>query len=173
MTNRRVSKERRRMEADNIAKMEFERDQFKIMYENCQIFECSHNLQHLPTCDGDCGITTLEGLDREICIELKKWDELGMKAMGTLPESPFPGIGVEIFHMELSQNTLVECLIEKGIFTREELDEKFKQHKLDRLVDIREMNEEQVKEARRRQQIAIGDVEPKLVVPPTRRTRMQ
>ena len=88
--------------------------------------------------------------------ELQRWEILGMRAGGVPAGFQAPGISVEIFELEMRLHTAINLLIEKGIITQEEADEKYQQNMLDRLTAIREANEEQIKKARMAQQIAVA-----------------
>ena len=152
----------------------FEAERLQIMKEHYQVFSCSGRVEgHTPECDGNCEVVALSGLDRAIVEELQKWDELEMVPIGTLPQTPIPGVGVNTFHLEVGFNALIELLKEKGIIEEDETNERYAQKKLERLKAIREMNEERIRESQRMERIAApGVTDKKIILPAERRTKL-
>jgi hypothetical protein len=173
LTNARKSRENRKLEREKLAEQQWEEEKLQSMRENYQVFECSGSQQHSPDCDGGCDIVTLEGYDLEIAKEGQRWNELGLMAVGTLPQTPIPGVGVNTFHLEIALNALLEAVIEKGLATKEELDESYAKAKLERMQEIRRINEPKIVEARQRARVGLPTEEPQIILPTERRTKFQ
>ena len=172
MTNARISRERREQAKLLKAEEEFEQEKLRIMRENFQVFECSGTQHHAPTCDGNCEVVALEGLDLEIAKELTKWDELGMIAAGSIPGLPIPGIPVNVFELELRFLTLLNVITEKLNLNTDDVNQRYAQTKLDRLRSIRESNEKAIREANSRSKVALPE-KPELFIPDAIKRKMQ
>jgi hypothetical protein len=88
--------------------------------------------------------------------EVKRWELLGWRINGVPMGVGLPGIGVEIFELDIRTSAVVKMLIDKEIFTKEEADIYYQQEMLDRLTKIREENEERVKAERIAAEIAVA-----------------
>lgn len=161
MTNARKSRERHRVEEVKA----FEQERIDAMAARNEIYNCSGTQIHLPNCNGECGIRKLGELEIEINKEHKRWAELGMVPQGSMPQMPqIPGIPINTFKMETALSTLTQAVIEELGLDEDKLNERFQKMYLDRLVMTREANEEQIKAAKARAQIAPVDL-PNLLVP--------
>jgi len=169
--NARKARERHRMEQEHQA----EQDKLQEMYDNYEVFSCSGSMRHLPDCDGNCEVLALTGHDRLIAEEGRKWDELNMAAVGAVPGMPMPGIPVNTFDLENKVQVLINMLIEKGVATKEELDNAYAEFKYERMKATREANEDAIREAQRRAAIAVpgADLRPKIILPDHTKVRMQ
>lgn len=138
----------------------------KDMAERHVVNTCSEQIWHTPECDGNCEEKALLPSEVAINEEIKKWNEVGMD---------LSGIPVDALHLEVAQGALIDYLVEKGLADRAELDEKYRQKFVERLRVVREANQDQVIEARRRAQIAVpgAQVMPDIVLPAQRRQKMQ
>jgi hypothetical protein len=128
------------------------------MKENGEVFSCSKNLAHTEECDGNCGVEKLSDTELEINKEMERWHELGMVPYGlpvTLNGRGIGGIPVEVFRMDVNNAVIVDILVEKGIATKDELNVKFRELLLGKLVEIREANQDQIKAQNARNRIAV------------------
>lgn len=135
---------------------EFERRQ--AMMDAYEVFKCSGSLDHDFGCSGDCGTEKLDELDIAINKEKDRWAELGIPNQGSIPNTQIPGIPIDTFHLENAFTGVMNLLIEKGVATKEELDNAAKEVILYRMTIIRERNEAAILKARARGQIATPDL---------------
>jgi hypothetical protein len=68
---------------------------------------------------------------------------------------PVQGIEIELFDLEIKVRLLQTIIEDKLGFTREQLDDMFRGMKADRLREIREANEEEVKSQRLQAQLGV------------------
>lgn len=163
------------MERENAAKEEFEHERVKAMVERNEIFECSGTQIHEPSCDGDCEVKSLSDLEIQINEEVRKWAEVGMTPLGSPPQlQQVPGIPVDTLKTSIALAALTQLCYDKLGIDQNELNRKFQEMYLERLVNIREANQEAVLEAKRRAGIAIpgADVMPQIIVPENIRKKM-
>ena len=166
MTNARKSRERRRMEEAEIERLQEEQKRMKEMADRNEVFTCSGRQEHFKNCDGNCEVRKLDPLEIEINEEHKKWDELGMVPLAHPPQiRGVPGIPVDYLKIEIALAALTEMCYELGV-DKDRLNQKYQELYLNRIRTIREVNEEDVKEARRLQQIAISQILPQIEMPP-------
>jgi len=165
MTNARKSREKRKLEETKKAEEQIAIDVAASMMEQYLVFNCSGTLGHLHSCDTNCGTSKMTDTEIELYEEKKRWDALGMEAVGKPHQMPVPGIPVDIFHVEMSLLTLIDAIVEAGVLSKEELDAKFSENMLERLTRIREANEENVKAQRARMQLGVSPT-PEIILPP-------
>jgi hypothetical protein len=91
--------------------------------------------------------------------EARAWARIGMSFHGvpTCIAGQVNGIQVNIFDERIRLATMQEFLIEAGICTLDELDEKFRANKLEAMQEMRANNEDAVKAAFIKQKIATPD----------------
>jgi hypothetical protein len=168
MTNARKSREKHRMEEKEIIDNQFEQERIKTMAEAYQVFACSGNQIHAPNCDGSCEIQTLSDIEIQIIEEQRKWEALNMVPLGSLQQLPMmPGVPIDTLKMGVALAALTEMCVAKLGLDEDELNNKFREMYLEKLVGLREANQDAVKEAQRMQDIAVpgAQVPPQLIVP--------
>jgi|SRR6185295_1278353 len=167
MTNARKSREKHRMEESKIIDEQFEQERIEAMRANWEVYSCSGNQNHLPSCEG-CEVKKLLPIEIEIIKEQMRWEELGMTPLGSPPQVPqIPGIPTDSFKLSIAVSALNKMIVEKLGLDEEELNNKYRELLLERLVTIREANEEEMIAAQRRQEIAVAGagIRPQLIVP--------
>lgn len=127
------------------------------------IFACSQHIEHHPRCDGNCGEPT--ELDSESQVELlnegRRYARLGISFAG-IPAShmghiPVPGIPIELVDLLMWLEAVKQIILDTTPQLSEfDLEEVYREKKLEFLRSIREANEEQIKKARTQQQIAVA-----------------
>lgn len=132
------------------------------------ICTCSSYTEHNADCDGNCG--ELEATQNMINLinECRAWQRSQMTYTGlpaSLAGGPFPGINVDVLDTDLRSEVLQEILIEHLGVTSEEIDERFREKKFEKLHAIREAVEPRVREARVRSMIDIPG-KPKGIIGP-------
>ena len=110
---------------------------------------------HSPICDGKCGeLIEIPDYHANLAIEMVRWNRMGMIAQGvpTSLSDAAPGIPIEILETSLKTQNMMEVLLEKGILTEEEVNERYCIMAEEFFRKTREANEERI----RRQRIAAG-----------------
>ena len=156
------------MEEKEIVNAQFEQERIAAMRANYEVFSCSGNQMHLHTCDGNCEVKKLNELEIEIIKEQVKWEELGMVPLGGLPQLPMmPGVPIDTLKTSMALSALTKMCVEKLGLDEDELDHKYQEVYLQKLRDIREANEDDMREAQRREGIAVpgAAIKPQIVVP--------
>lgn len=129
------------------------------------IHSCSRHVEHAGFCDGSCeGEYATESMVNLINEHLA-WQRLGMVPMGVpmaMRGAPINGLLVEIWDLETRYMVLQDWVEEQGI-TEEELNERFRIKKFERMQTVRKQNEETL----RKRQIAdkFGIVEKQVLGP--------
>jgi hypothetical protein len=175
MTNARKSREKHRMEEKQIIDEQFEKERIKAMAAAYEVYTCTGTQTHKHGCDGNCGIRKLGDLEIQIIEEHKKWEERGMLPLGTLEQlKGMPGIPVDILKVSVALSALTKILTDKLGIDEDEMNFIYQKMYLERLVGLREANEDAIQEAHRHAQIAApgSQVAPQLIVPENAKRKM-
>lgn len=122
------------------------------------IYGCSHHIEHARGCDGTCEENHPDELQVSLLNEGRAWRRLGMDFRGIpapLMGGPYAGVSVEIWDLQHHISALEDILVTAGIATRDELDDKMRETKLQAMRRIREQSEEMVRRARMKERIAM------------------
>jgi len=94
---------------------------------------------------------------------MRAWGRLGLSYQGlptVLAGGPFSGIHVDPFDTDMARIAIQQLLVEKGVLTELELDEKFRELKYTRMQKMREENEAKVKEMKTRAALGLNPNQP-------------
>lgn len=104
------------------------------------VHSCSGLKEHRLQCDGNCEETRVTALILELDAERDRWAKLGMNTQG---------VTIDMFMLECSVLTLIEILVDKLGLTKDEINEQYFRPKvLQRLTEVREANEEEIRLSR-------------------------
>lgn len=127
------------------------------------IFDCSLDTVHTNECRGRCGSGNELTTETQVALlnEARAFARAGMSFMG-VPAAyegviKLPGIKVELVDLLMWLEALKDIILEISDYTEFDLDEKYREHKLDLLRGVRHYNEETVK--RKRAAARLGIVE--------------
>jgi hypothetical protein len=108
-----------------------------------QVNQCSRSFdetEHTPECPGKCERLTLSDLEVDLHNEVEHWKQAGMALQGVPqmhPPLPMPGLGIDLLHNEVKLNAMISLVMEALGISQEEIDNKIRQHMLDKLKTIR------------------------------------
>lgn len=126
--------------------------------EDLILHSCSYHTEHINGCPGTCEDIRPDQLHVDLLNEGRAWRRLDMDFRGipsALMGGPYAGVGVEIWDLQHHISALEELLVTAGIATRDEIDDKFRETKLQAMRHIREESEEMVRRARMKERIAM------------------
>lgn len=123
------------------------------------IYECTQDIEHAPDCDGTCeGMVVSESMVNLI-NEGRAYGRAQMSFLG-VPQSMsmlgIPGVNVEILDLFVRVNILQDILIENFDVSKEEIDERFRVAKFNKLNEIRTAIEPTLREKRLEQQLGVA-----------------
>ena len=124
------------------------------------IHSCSQHVNHAHDCDRkDCTSWAPTESEVKLLNEGRAWARVGMSFHGvpTCIANQVPGIAVNIYDLKLRIETMQSLLIEAGVFTAEECDERFREIKLADMQRMRAESEETVKQQQLQQMMAVPD----------------
>lgn len=120
-----------------------------------KVYPCSQDVIHHPQCDGSDELTALDSESQvNLMNEGRAWARANMSFVG-IPAAyqntiPVPGIKIELLDMMIWLQAMKEVVAELSGMSEFDFDEKFREHKIAFLREVREANEANV----RRQRVA-------------------
>lgn len=109
--------------------------------------ECNRHLdrnKHAEDCPGDCELVELYGSEVDLHNEVVRWNKHDWAIQG-IPSSFIglgpPGIGINLLQLDFVQTALIKFLVEMDIINEDELNDKLRVVKTERLTKIREAQE--------------------------------
>lgn len=126
------------------------------------IFACSQHTEHHPQCERNCErMMTTEALVN-LLNEARAWARIEMVPLGlpkSLANGPFNGVNIDILDTDITATVLKEIILEKfDDIDEEDINERFRIAKYNKLHAIRETIEPDIKQARLKAQLGVNPI---------------